>query len=41
MMMKGNQITDDMGWAYGKHWMEEKDVRLLLGNLREQTTWTT
>jgi len=26
MMMKGNQIMDDMGWAYGKHGKEEKDV---------------
>jgi len=32
---------DDMGWAYGKHWKEEKDVWLLLGNLREETTWKT
>jgi len=24
--MKGNQIMDDMGWAYGKHGKEEKDV---------------
>ena len=41
MMMKVNQIMDDMGWAYGKHWKEEKDVWLLLGNLKEETTWKT
>jgi hypothetical protein len=28
---------DDKGWAYGKQWKEEKDVWLLLGNLREET----
>jgi hypothetical protein len=39
MMMKGNQIKNDMGWAYGKHWKEGKDVWLLLGNMRKETTW--
>jgi hypothetical protein len=24
MVMKGNQIKDDTGWSYGKHWKEEK-----------------
>jgi hypothetical protein len=40
-MMKGNQIMDDMGWAYDKPWKEEIDVWLLLGNLRKETTWKT
>jgi hypothetical protein len=41
MMMKGNQIMEDMGWAYGKHWKEVKNVWLLLGNLRKETIWKT
>jgi hypothetical protein len=31
MVMKGNQIKDDMSCAYGKHWKEEKGMRAFVG----------
>jgi hypothetical protein len=31
MVMKGNQIKDNMSWAYGKHWKEEKGMMAFVG----------